>query len=136
MLPCRCFVHGALRALSGSGVASETCGVEVGDDHSTAWQDSIGNIPWLGLRLFTAVETLSVSEVWWEVLLLREGVTGEMYALVLPVPRPVLNLLCSENQPVRSMKRFLGVLRDCGRPLIIIDNLSESDEVFDAEVRE
>ena len=96
--------------------------------------DKISNIPWLELlRLLTDVETLHVSiELGRGVAVALKGVTTETCAGVLPA----LDSLYLEGQPVRLLRKLLGVLRDSGRPFTVDDDLNESDEDEDFDTEE
>ncbi len=70
---------------------------------------------WLELlRLFTAVETLRVSkQLAGHVALALEDITGKEVAELLPA----LQLLCLEDQPEESVKRYIGARRISGHPV-------------------
>jgi hypothetical protein len=76
---------------------------------------------WLSLlHLFTAVQTLYISEVLSghiSLALARETATGVL---------PGLRFLCLENRPASSVEKFVAVRRDSGCPVTIVEKMEDS----------
>jgi len=89
--------------------------------------DELGNgIRWLELfRPFTAVKALGVDEeLSWHIPLALQNITGETAAEVLPA----LELLCLENQPTTSVKKFVAARQNTSRPVTVINEEREFQE--------
>jgi hypothetical protein len=83
------------------------------------WKDRINDIGWPELlRQFTAVKMLHGSKHLARYISLGlDGVRGEMITVVLPA----LTSLLLEDQPVRSVKKFLAAREISGHPVIFVN---------------
>ncbi|KAH9160961.1 hypothetical protein EDB89DRAFT_816493 [Lactarius sanguifluus] len=83
-------------------------------------------LQWLELlRPFASVRALNVSEeLSWSIPLALKNVTEEMAAQVLPA----LKLLYLENQPAKTVKKFLAARQSMGRPVTFLNKKRESKE--------
>jgi hypothetical protein len=91
--------------------------------------DSDG-VEWLNLlRPFAAVQFLYVSqELAGHVALSLEAITREMAAEVLPT----LDLICLESQAASSVEKFVAARQLSGRPVTVVDTMSEFSSRIDS----
>jgi hypothetical protein len=92
-----------------------------GDDlqHESGWKDSVDDTDWLELlHPFSAANMVQGSkQLALQIALALDGVGEEMIAEVLPA----LTSLLLEDQPVRSVEKFLAARQNSGHPVTFVD---------------